>query len=283
MRIAILGTGAIGSTFALHLARVGHHVTCVARGDRLAQLREDGAVVTDDGRRAAVTASEGLDPAIPFDLVIVTVLAHRVDAVLPALRESAARTVLFMFNQFEPLARLRDAVGPARAAFGFPAVLAKLVAGRLSSRVFTLGQKTLASAPQWADLFNHAGIPTDVEPEMQSWLRTHAVLVATLASLAVTARARGAGLAFEEARGYARALREGLDLVEALGDRVHPSGMALLQALPEGALAAALFGLSRSAAVQALGLVGPDEPRALVESMRRLAPSELPALSALRP
>ena len=283
MKIAIYGTGAIGSTFALHLARVGHDVTCVARGERLAQLRASGLIVTDDGRRAAVSARERLDPAIPFDLVIVTVLAHKVDAVLPALRASAARTVLFMFNQFEPLARLRDALGAERVAFAFPAVIASIDDGVLTARVVTLGQRTLASAPQWADLFTQAGIPTDVEPEMQSWLRTHAVIIATLAALGVTARRRGAGLRFDEARAYARALREGLDLVEALGERILPPGMVLLRVLPLDAVATALFLLSRSGLVRALGVVGADEPRALVDAMLAAAPGALPALSAIRP
>jgi 2-dehydropantoate 2-reductase len=70
-----------------------------------------------------VRVSSALD-ATGWDLVRVTVLASQVDAVLPALVASAAKTVMFMFNIFDPLRRLRDAVGPSRFAFGFPAILA---------------------------------------------------------------------------------------------------------------------------------------------------------------
>ena len=42
MKLAILGTGGIGSTFAFHLARAGHDVTVIARGKRLEQLRATG-------------------------------------------------------------------------------------------------------------------------------------------------------------------------------------------------------------------------------------------------
>ncbi|OHV03635.1 ketopantoate reductase family protein [Mycobacterium talmoniae] len=54
MRIAVIGPGGIGSTFAFQLANAGHQITVVARGARLDQLRCDGAIVTADGERAAV-------------------------------------------------------------------------------------------------------------------------------------------------------------------------------------------------------------------------------------
>src|SRR6478609_1911500 len=101
MQIAIVGTGAIGSTFAYQLARAGHAVTVIARGARLEQLERDGAVVLASGERAAVQVSCALDVRTAYDLVLVTVLAPQVAAVLPALRASAARTVMFMFNTFE--------------------------------------------------------------------------------------------------------------------------------------------------------------------------------------
>ncbi|ATB31493.1 2-dehydropantoate 2-reductase [Melittangium boletus DSM 14713] len=45
MKVAIVGPGSIGSTFAFHLARAGHDVTVVARGARLAQLEKDRAIL----------------------------------------------------------------------------------------------------------------------------------------------------------------------------------------------------------------------------------------------
>src|SRR5262245_4085613 len=124
MNIAIVGPGAIGSSFALYLSRAGHDVTVVARGKRLEQLQRDQAIVPSAGERAKVTVSSALDTAVPYDLLLVTVLAPQVDAALPAISKSAARKVMFMFNTFESLARLREAVGAARFSFGFPAVLA---------------------------------------------------------------------------------------------------------------------------------------------------------------
>ncbi|WP_437518148.1 ketopantoate reductase family protein [Sorangium sp. So ce1099] len=66
MKMAVLGTGAIGSTFAYQLAKAGHEVTAVARGARLQRLQEDGAVVLVDGERAPVTVARALDPSVPM-------------------------------------------------------------------------------------------------------------------------------------------------------------------------------------------------------------------------
>ncbi len=141
MKIAIVGTGSIGSTFAFQLARSAHDVTVIARGERLEQLQAERAIVTVSGERATVSVSAALDPATDYDLVLVTVLAPQVDSVLPSLQASAAKTVMFMFNTFESLDLLRNAVGKERFAFGFPAILASLPGGKLKFRVFARPQR----------------------------------------------------------------------------------------------------------------------------------------------
>jgi 2-dehydropantoate 2-reductase len=284
MQIAIYGTGPIGSTFAFHLARAGHDVTCIARGARLAQLRSEGAIVTVSGQRAPVKPAETLEAATPFDLVIVTVLAHKVDAVLPALQASAARTIMFMFNQFESLDRLRDAVGAQRFAFGFPAILAGLQEGKLQAKIYARGQTSIASEARWAELFSAAGIATTVEPDMQGWLRTHAVLIATMMPMAVQAHDRGAGIGWGEAMTYARALREGFALVERLGDRIKPGAMRALQKAPTLAVAVLWWVFSRTRLARDIGAIGPAEPRALADAMIAAAGLQpTPSLRAIRP
>ena len=141
MKIAIVGAGGIGSTFAVQLARSRHDVTLVARGKRLAQLESAGGVTTSAGLVRVLTAAK-LDETVPWDLVLVTVLAFQVDALLPALGASAAKQVMFMFNTLDPLDRLREAVGPERFAFGFPSILAHVderarLARALSTRADT--------------------------------------------------------------------------------------------------------------------------------------------------
>lgn len=281
MKIAVVGPGGIGSTFALRLARAGHDVTVVARGRRLADLQADPAIVTSKGERAAVQVSAALDPVIVYDLVLVTVLASQVDAVLPALAASAARTVMFMFNTFEPLARLREAVGAARFAFGFPAILASVDGGVLTSTIVTRGMLTPVTDPSWARVFTEAGIPAVVEKDMESWLRTHAVMVVPVMLAVGTAYTRGAGVSWREAKALARALTEGLALVRRLGHPITPPALAPLARLPIGALASLIWTASRVPAIRKSGAAGFAEPRALIDQMA--ATADVPALLAVRP
>ena len=66
LRIAVLGAGKIGSTFAFQLARTGgHEVTVVARpaSKRLEQLERNNGIVDIDGERASVRVLDALDEA----------------------------------------------------------------------------------------------------------------------------------------------------------------------------------------------------------------------------
>lgn len=283
MKIAILGPGAIGSTFALHLARAGHEVTVIARGKRLEHLQREGAIVTTEGERAAVRVSAALDTQTPWDLVLVTVLAHQVDVVLPALTASAARTVLFMFNTFAPLAPLRDAVGAQRFAFGFPSVLGTLEDGKLRSEVQRRGMLTTVTEEPWRKLFSDAGIPSVVERDMESWLRTHAALVVPFMLAVNVAHGRGAGLRWAEARQLARAFDEGLALVKKLGHALTPREAALLAGLPSVTVATLFWSVTRVPSLRRLGALGPAEPRALIDAMSALDAEAIPTLRALRP
>src|SRR6185295_15835957 len=46
MRFAILGAGALGTILGAHLARAGHDVAMIARGDRARAIRRQGLVVS---------------------------------------------------------------------------------------------------------------------------------------------------------------------------------------------------------------------------------------------
>jgi 2-dehydropantoate 2-reductase len=281
MHIALIGPGAIGSTLAFHLSRAGHQVTVVARGARLATLRRDGAVVRSDGARAAVEVSDQLEPAVPYDLLLVTVLASQVEPLLPVLQESAARRVMFLFNTFEPLDRLRATVGAARFHFGFPGgVFCLLIDGRIHPQIRA---GTTVSDAALARCLSDAGIPTTVEPDMHSWLRTHAAMVAPLMSLGVRALNEGRGAAWATAGAHARALRAGFDLVRALGHPWLPRGLGALSRLPLAVLTALLWAFSRTRVLRDLGALGPDEARALIDAMTAAGPAFAAPLRSIRP
>jgi len=281
MKIAILGPGAIGSTFAWQLSRAGHEVTVVARGTRLAWLEKERAIVRGDGERAKVSVASSLDPVTPWDLVLVTVLAPQVGAVLPSLRASAARRVMFMFNTFEPLEPLRDSVGAQRFSFGFPmGIFTLLIDGRIHPQI---GRGTTVDDAELAALFNAAAIPTVVERDMHSWLRSHAALVAPLMSIGVTVHARNRGVTWREARAHAQALAAGFRIVRAQGNAILPGFVAVLSRGPVIFSTALLWASSRTKMLRDLGKLGTAEPRMLIDMMSRVAPELAAPLLAIRP
>lgn len=275
LRIAVLGVGNIGSTFAFQLARIGgHDVTVVARpgSRRLEQLRRDGAIVDVQGVRASVHVTDALDEQTPFDLVVVMLLAHQVDAVLPALRRSAAGCVRFMFNTFDP-ERLRDAVGPARCAFGMNFVQATLDAdGRLKATIGAGGQKTLMDQERGAGLFNAAGLPAKVERDMPLWLRCHVPLCVAFESVAVAGVRRGGGAPWKEALALARGVHAGFELIKALGHPIYPRNKRLIDRAPSSMFAAVLWSMSRVRSFRELLATGRAECEALVDAIVAAAP-----------
>jgi len=277
--IAVIGLGGIGSTFAYQLARAGHAVTVVARPGsvRLQQLQRDQAIVLKTGERAEVHVADTLDARTAFDVVIVTTLAHQVDALLPALQQSSARCLHFMFNNFDP-ERLRDAVGEARCSFGMPFATGALdVEGRLTSTVSS-GQKTLHSDQRWVDLFLGAGLPSAFEPQMLLWLRCHVPLCVAMESISVAGQRRGGGASFAEALVVARGLRGGFTIIKALGYRLYPAPKTALGASPPILLACMLWLISRVASFRELLSQGLNECRALIDVLVKAAELTKPAL-----
>jgi 2-dehydropantoate 2-reductase len=270
LRIAILGVGKIGSAFAFQLARAGgHDVTVIARPGsiRLAQLERDQAIVDIKGERASVRVASGLDEETPYDLVIVTLLAHQTDPLLPVLQRSAAGCIQFMFNTFQP-ERLQEAVGDARCAFGMPFVQATLDGdGRLKAAIGTAGQKTIMSRQRWVDVFNAAGLPSTLEAEMPLWLRCHVPFCVAFESVSVAGERRGGGASWGESLVLARGVHASFALIKSLGYRVYPRAKQRIDGSPLWVMAAMLWFMSRIRSFRELLATGRDECAALVDAM----------------
>jgi 2-dehydropantoate 2-reductase len=273
----------MGTAFGFQLARAGHEVTLVARGERLARLRADGAIETVMGERATVSATEALDPCVPWDGVMVTVLAHQVGALLPALKASAARSIVFLFNTLAPLQTYRDAVGAERASFGFPVGTALLVDGQVKANFTGPGMATYLGDAAWVKTLREAKMRTVHMPDMESFLRAHAAFVIPLMASGWVAFERKSGITWSEARQYSRAMREGFDLVRSLGHAIVPGDVALLDKLPQPLVAAILWAMSRTQLQRDLGSMGPGEARELIDALTALAPGQGATLRAIRP
>jgi 2-dehydropantoate 2-reductase len=290
LKIAVIGVGGIGSTFAFQLARAGHDVTAVARPDsiRLQQLQRECGIVNTKKERAGMRVIDSLDEQTSYDLIIVTLLAHQVDAVLPALRLSVARRIQFMFNTFDP-ERLRDAVGAHRCSFGMPFVQATVDKdGILNATIGAAGQKTKMNHQLWVTVFNAAGLPAVFEPNMLLWLRCHAPLCIAFESVSVAGVRRGGGATWSESMILARGLQESFTLIRRLGYRLYPSGKAFLHASPVWIPASMLFAMSRIKSFRDLLATGVGECRALVDmlvgaALRAEPASSVDKIQAMKP
>ena len=283
MKIILIGAGRIGSAVAFCLAKAGHDITVVARGARFETLSRDGAIVTVDGQRMPVNVVSTFDPATPYELAIVTVPEHQVAPLLPALAASRANTILLMFNTFQGTEPYRTIVGAERFAFGFPNMSAYLVGQRLRFRVDGPGMVTTMSSPVLAKLFRQAAMPSNVEDDMDAFLRSHVALVVPLFLAALLTWRRATQLTWSEARQLDAAWTEGFHLVRSLGHTPKPRLLATLLRMPSFARMGLLWLMSRSRPVKDLGEFGPTETRTLIDQMTAAAPNKTPRLQALRP
>jgi 2-dehydropantoate 2-reductase len=101
MRICVFGAGAVGSHFAVRLARAGHDVSCVMRGAHLEAVKADGLTlrVGNDAFEAKVRASS--DPAElgPQDAVICTLKATGLPSLADGLKPLLAVDTAVVFAQ----------------------------------------------------------------------------------------------------------------------------------------------------------------------------------------
>ena len=279
LSIAVIGAGKIGSTFAYQLARAGHNVTVIARPDslRLEQLQRDQGIILKTGERAEVRVADKLDEEAAYNLVVVSMPAYQVDAVLPALQRSKAEWIQFMFLTFEP-ERLRDAIGGHRCSFGMPEVMAMTDSeGRIKPTIIS-SMKTKHGDQRWAELFRSAGVPSAFEPEMALWLRCEAPLTVASQSIAVAGQRRGGGATWAEAKAVARGLHGGFAIVKGLGYRLYPSTKSTMYSVPNFLIAFPLWVLSRIPAMRENLATGLNECRALIDTIVAAAAKAKPPL-----
>jgi 2-dehydropantoate 2-reductase len=123
MKIAILGSGAVGGYYGARLALGGHEVTFIARGAHLAAIRERGlhiksAVLGDFVAKAP--AEEDTARVGPVDLVLVAVKTYDNPTALPLLRPMLGdgTAVLTVQNGVDSPGEVAAVAGEARTLGG---------------------------------------------------------------------------------------------------------------------------------------------------------------------
>jgi 2-dehydropantoate 2-reductase len=102
MRIAIAGTGAVGSVIAAYLMKDGkHEVSLLARGVQLAALRARGLAVESRGKSFESRPKASDDPAElgPQDVIVSTVKGYAVGEIAPRLSPMFGKDTLIITAQ----------------------------------------------------------------------------------------------------------------------------------------------------------------------------------------
>lgn len=122
MRIAILGSGAVGGFYGALLARQGHDVAFIARGAHLDAIRAHGLRVRGAVGDFAAKGRADSDPAKlgEADLVIVAVKSYDNDTALPLMRPmlGADTTVLTLQNGVDSVDEVAAVAGRERVLGG---------------------------------------------------------------------------------------------------------------------------------------------------------------------
>ncbi|GAA1120413.1 ketopantoate reductase family protein [Streptomyces javensis] len=262
MKLLVYGAGVLGSLFAARMHEAGHHVSLLARGERLASLCEHGVQLAEAGsqaiRRVPIPVVEHPDGA--YDLITVLVRAHQVDAVLESLAPVEG-DVLFLHNWAAGPESLGAVIGDNRVLLGFPTAAGTMDGDVVRYRKTTAMTRRVAMPIGESDgrttqrlqrivrTFRAAGINAKAEPRIDTWLKTHAAFEVPLGQ-AVHAAGGPAALAADPDAVRAMLYRMRCNLA-AMGTRPVPRAFGALRTLPQGFLVAGIRAFLKSpAAVQ---------------------------------
>lgn len=197
MRCAIVGAGGIGGFIAGALARVGHPVAVVARGAHLDAIRAYGLQVQSQlgSFTVRVDASDDLRKLGAFDALLLTFKAHQWPGLLEQLAPFAHTNTSivtlqnglpFWFSRIPPVASV-DPGGRIGALFADSQIIGGVVhasgtilrAGvvrQSGRRYYPLCALTPATSPhltQLVELFRHAGLKPEIDPQIHAtlWLK----------------------------------------------------------------------------------------------------------------
>ncbi|MDJ0693541.1 2-dehydropantoate 2-reductase N-terminal domain-containing protein [Mastigocoleus sp. MO_188.B34] len=257
MKILFYGAGVIGSLYAARLQDAGNDVSILARRQRLKDIREYGIVLehalTGKQTTTHIDILEQLSPEDAYDLIVVVTRKNQVQAVLPILSANKRTpNVMFMVNNPSGYDDWIQAVGRERLLLGFPGAGGTLekhivryivVSGMFQpTKLGELDGRITPRLKEIVSTFKQAGFPVAISRNMDAWQKTHVALVSPIANALYMAGGDNYRLAQmpEALHLMVRAIREGFQVLRALGIPITPAKLRLWEWLPEPILVALL-------------------------------------------
>ena len=251
MKILVYGAGVLGSLLGYRLLKAGHQVRFLARGQRLADLRERGlqvqSLTTAERDCLPVDVIDHLDPSDPYDLVLVVMgYPQAVDALAPLAASTATPNVLFIGNNVAGQRELAAALGSERVMLGF-LLASGTIRGGVVHYAAGVGDQPArlvigepyGAHPRRIKVISSALLSTGFEVEIsrriEDWLKCHAAVILPLAGGLYAAGGDVARFAHtRDAQVLSvRAMREGIDVLRANHIAIQPNALKLMRFLPE--------------------------------------------------
>ena len=197
VEFAILGAGAIGSIVGAHLARAGHSVLMLARGQRAQQLAQQGLRITGLAEFMQVVPVLTEPANFPgAEVLVVATKTHGTEAALAPLRHAVVGLACSFQNGLMKNEQLIEAFGPSRVLGALANTSGELLAS--GEVLFTRNEQLCvgelvggasARAEALARVIDAAGVRTSAVADIQSLEWSKFAAWAGLMVLSVTTRA----------------------------------------------------------------------------------------------
>ena len=194
MKILVFGAGPLGSLKAARLHEAGHDVHILARGQRLADVKEHGIVIQEEGTDgeevAHVNVVESFEPDDDYDLVLIVMGEHQAVQILDTLADNEhVPTFLFMGNNVSGPKEMVSVLGKERVMLGFPYpggkrdghVMRVLPINEDKKYTIPIGEVDGTIRPRTrqvaAVLEDMRGYDVEIRTDMENWLKYHVALL----------------------------------------------------------------------------------------------------------
>ena len=226
MKIAVMGTGAMGGYIGARLAAAGADVVFIARGPHLAAIRQSGLKVTSPLGDLHIELAAATDNPVevgPVDLVLLGVKLYDVEAavraVLPMLGPDTG--IITLQNGVEAPAIVAEIAGPNHAVPGVALINGEIVApGVIQHNAMNgllVGEVDGRASPRLERLVELAvkgGLDANLSSDIQLELWRKFLLLAPMAGLSAMTRVKLAQI--RDTPETWRLAAEAMDVVDAI-------------------------------------------------------------------
>jgi 2-dehydropantoate 2-reductase len=201
MHVAVIGAGGTGGLYGALMARAGHDVGFLARGEHLRAIRERGLTVRSaEFGEFVVHGTASDDPADlgQAELVLFAVKTYDLEAALPAARQALApgASLITFQNGFDAPDQVAAAVGAEHVLIGTtrlettilePGVIGHLNAGHVVT-VSALNGPPTDQVARAAEALRGAGVNVSIEPDGRLALWAKAAMLLPMAAITAVCR-----------------------------------------------------------------------------------------------